>query len=175
MKLLRDIDCTILKGKKVYERPSSRGIILKDDKILLLYVDKHDDYSCPGGGLEKDETPREGLIREIKEETGASNIKIISDYGIYNEIIPPLKRKEIDYIYMSSYFFICSADSNLGKPQLEDYEEEMGIKALWVNIHDAIAHNKKIQKEKPVYMSRYLERELFVLELVAEELEIQNI
>lgn len=174
MKLLRDIDCTILKGKKVYERPSSRGIILKDDKILLLYVDKHDDYSCPGGGLEKDETPKEGLIREIKEETGASNIKIISDYGIYNEIIPPLKRKEIDYIYMSSYFFICSADSNLGKPQLEDYEEEMGIKALWINIHDAIAHNKKVLKERPVYMSRYLERELFVLELVAKDIEINS-
>ncbi len=175
MKLLKDIDCTILKDKRVYKRPSSRGIILKDDKILLLYIKKHDDYSCPGGGLEKDETPREGLIREIKEETGANNIKIISDYGIYNEIIPPLKRKEVDYIYMSSYFFLCSADSNLGKPQLEDYEEEMGIKALWVNIYDAVAHNRKIQKEKPIYMSSYLERESFILELVAKELETKNV
>jgi len=171
MKLLKDIDCTILKDKRVYKRPSSRGIILKDDKILLLYIKKHDDYSCPGGGLEKNETPREGLIREIKEETGANNIKIISEYGIYNEIIPPLKRKEVDYIYISSYFFICSADSDLGKPQLEDYEEEMGIKAVWVNIHDAIAHNKKTKKENPVYISRYLEREIFMLELVAKELE----
>lgn len=46
----------------------------------------------------------------------------------------------------------------------------MGIKAVWVNIHDAIAHNKKVKNEKPIYMSRYLERELFILELVAKEL-----
>ncbi len=145
MRILKDIDYTALKDKRIYERPSSRGIILKDDKILLLYTKQHDDYSCPGGGLEKDETPREGLIREIKEETGTNNIKIISDYGIYNEIIPPLKRKKFDYIYISSYFFICSADSNLGKPQLEDYNGRINSYKECLTLSKKIGYNLRKQ------------------------------
>ena len=35
---------------KVYRRPSSRAIILKDGKVLLNYIAKFGCYEFPGGG-----------------------------------------------------------------------------------------------------------------------------
>lgn len=53
-------------------RHTSRGIILKDDKILLMErwrPGKHY-FSFPGGGIEPGETSEQTVLREILEETG---------------------------------------------------------------------------------------------------------
>ncbi|MFH1175586.1 MAG: NUDIX hydrolase [bacterium] len=39
-------------------------------KVLLCHRTEHNFWALPGGGLEKGETPWEGVIREVKEETG---------------------------------------------------------------------------------------------------------
>jgi ADP-ribose pyrophosphatase YjhB (NUDIX family) len=49
-------------------RPSVYGIILQHNAVLLSKV--WDGYDFPGGGLEIEEDLREGLKREVKEETG---------------------------------------------------------------------------------------------------------
>ena len=48
------------------------GIVLNRDKSEVLTVKRRDVpiWVWPGGGLEEGETPEEGVIREIKEETG---------------------------------------------------------------------------------------------------------
>lgn len=53
------------------------GIILKDKKILLLqrsnYTKNYPGYwGCPGGRAEKNETAKQNVIREVKEECGLS-------------------------------------------------------------------------------------------------------
>ncbi len=59
-------------------RETARGIILKDGCIALMHIvgtDKfgvRDHWETPGGGIEKDETPEEGLHREIQEELGCT-------------------------------------------------------------------------------------------------------
>ena len=53
-----------------FERPSVRGIILKEGKIALVHSLKYDYYKFPGGGCKKNEKHEETLIREVKEETG---------------------------------------------------------------------------------------------------------
>ena len=50
---------------KVYTRPSSRAIIVKDGKVLLNYIAKHECYEFPGGGIEAGETPEQAMIREV--------------------------------------------------------------------------------------------------------------
>jgi 8-oxo-dGTP pyrophosphatase MutT (NUDIX family) len=166
-----------LEGKKIYKRIAARGIILDGEDILLMYTKRYDDYSFPGGGVDKDEDLVEGVIREIHEETGATNIKILSEYGIYDEIKPTNKRVgthpnalQYDYINMISHFYICSIDKELGVAKLEDYEINNGMDARWVNIHEAIAHNKEIIKNQPETIGLYIDRELYMLELVAKEL-----
>lgn len=54
---------------KPYRR--SAIVIIKDDKILLMYrVNKDKKYYCfPGGEPEEGETPKQTAVREVKEET----------------------------------------------------------------------------------------------------------
>ena len=42
----------------------------KKDRVLLCHRRDYDLWNLPGGGLEKGESPRQGVIREVKEETG---------------------------------------------------------------------------------------------------------
>jgi len=52
---------------------AASGIILQDKKILLLqrsnYTKNYPEFwGCPGGRAEKDETAKQNVIREVKEE-----------------------------------------------------------------------------------------------------------
>lgn len=171
MRILRKItlENTQLESKRIYKRIAARGIILDGENILLLYTKRYDDYSFPGGGVDKSENLEEGVKREINEETGAQNIEILSEYGIYDEM-KPIHKKNYDYINMISHFFVCDIHKELGKTNLEDYEIKNGMDARWINIYEAIAHNKEVIKNQPETIGLYIDRELFMLELVAKEL-----
>lgn len=77
------------------------GIIFDEQgRVLLAHRTDYDLWNLPGGGLEIGETPWEGVIREIKEETGF-NAEIIKLQGIYskpdkNEIVFSFICKIID-------------------------------------------------------------------------------
>jgi 8-oxo-dGTP diphosphatase len=61
------------------------GIIFdKSKKVLLCHRTDYDLWNLPGGKLESEETPWDGVIREVKEETGLDVIvsKVI---GIYSK------------------------------------------------------------------------------------------
>jgi 8-oxo-dGTP pyrophosphatase MutT (NUDIX family) len=55
---------------RVFRRPSARAIIIKGDKIALVYSKVEKYYKFPGGGIHDDEDKREALIREVREEVG---------------------------------------------------------------------------------------------------------
>jgi len=58
-------------------RDGVAGVVLnKDKKVLVLHDKKYDIYRLPAGGYEKNEKPEETLKREIREESGYTNIKI---------------------------------------------------------------------------------------------------
>lgn len=57
------------------KRISSRGIIIEDEKVYLMFRRRIEDdgvikeyYVIPGGGIKENETLEENVIREIKEE-----------------------------------------------------------------------------------------------------------
>jgi len=156
-----------LEDQTIFKRKAARAIILDGQDILLLYTQRYHDYSLPGGGIDRDEDIEEGLIRELQEETGASNIKDIEEFGIYEEYRPWYK-PEFDVQHMISYCFTCKVDRELGDTSYEDYEINNGMKPLWVNIHEAIAHNDEtIRNSEKKGMS--IERENFLLKLIVEE------
>jgi ADP-ribose pyrophosphatase YjhB (NUDIX family)/transcription elongation factor Elf1 len=159
---------TKLSGR-IFERRASRAIILDGEKILLLYTKRYNDYSFPGGGVSDEEDLESALRREVEEETGAQNIQILQEFGHVDEYRPHHK-PEYDLIHMLSYFYVCKIDSNLGPAQMEHYEIDNGMEARWINIHEAISHNKEVISSKDPSMGFSIERETTVLEIVAREL-----
>ena len=159
--------------KQLFIRKASRAIVLNGDNILLLYTKRYHDYSLPGGGIDKGESNIEGLVRELKEETGAHNVKNIVDFGLYEEF-RPWHKDNFDIVHMQSYCYTCTIDDELLEPELEAHELSNGMHPVWMNIHQAIAHNEKtIAKSDKKGLS--IERETFLLKLIVSELLKQSL
>ena len=131
------------------KRIVARGIILKDGKLVTIHRIKEIDgkreeyYVFPGGGVEGEETIKETVIREIKEEVGIE-VKVI-------KLLYKLDTEEA-----VEYFFLCeylSGDVGTGKgPEFtsEDYKDrgiyifelvdinEVGDRLLPQTIYNAI-------------------------------------
>lgn len=83
------------------ERIRVAGIVPMEDGFAFMHrvgvmkrKDYQEYYTFPGGGLEENETPEEGTIREIKEEFGIQ-VRIVKKwYEIYSE---KFHQKEIFY------------------------------------------------------------------------------
>lgn len=149
-------------------RHATRAIVLNSSDILLLYTERYDDYTLPGGGLNQGEDPIAGMIRELEEETGAQNICQVMDYGIYEEF-RPWNKDGAQVMHMISYCYTCKIDRELGETAYEDYEVKNGMRPVWMNIHEAIAHNEQTMAESPK-KGMSIERETFLLQLIAKEL-----
>jgi 8-oxo-dGTP pyrophosphatase MutT (NUDIX family) len=109
----------------------ARGIILKEDKVLVMYRIKHGEeyYVFPGGHMRKGEKPIETAVREIEEET---TIKV-KDMKLAFECTNYIKPKKV----LKDYFFLGYWES--GEPVLSG-EESRGnddsnfYEPMWIPI-----------------------------------------
>ncbi|WP_341225334.1 NUDIX hydrolase [uncultured Arcticibacterium sp.] len=155
-----------LENKSIFTRLATRSIVTSGSSILLLYTERYDDYSLPGGGLDFGEDKIAGMMRELNEETGATDIKNIKPFGAYEEYRPWYK-PDYEIQHMISYCYTCQVNKKLGISKMESYETKNGMKAIWTNIHEAIKHNKNtMATSEKKGMS--IERETFLLQLIAD-------
>ena len=118
------------KRPNVY-REACRGIIFKDNKLLMVYCEYFNDYSFSGGGLEKDEDKIVCLKRELEEELGV----IVDNVKPFCELT---EKTMSMYYYMhklekKNYFFTCDIVGEV-ESKLEDYEKEIFDKVEWFSI-----------------------------------------
>jgi len=71
--------------------PSAAGVILKDDRLLLIrrgVEPAKGKWSLPSGFIEEGESPEEGCMREVLEETGLETIvkKLLGVYHVSLEM-----------------------------------------------------------------------------------------
>ncbi len=149
-------------------RHAARGIVLNGANILLLYTQRYDDYSLPGGGVDAGEDVVAGLIREMREETGARNVSNVTPFARYDEYRLWYK-PDADIIHMISHCYVCDIDAELGETSLESHEISNGMTPLWVNIYEAIRHNELViaNSEKK---GLSIKRETYLLSVIAQEL-----
>ena len=115
--------------------PSARGIVIHNNKVLLIYREKNGQvyYSIPGGKTEENETLEQTVLREVLEETciEVTVDKLIGEYK-------GSEKDKIQYIYLCNYV--------KGEPKLGDSVEREAMakdptnyyNPLWVDINEAL-------------------------------------
>ena len=59
-----------------YYRVATKALIKNEKGEVLLVQENSDKWDLPGGGLDHEEAPEDGLRRELQEEIGFSDIQI---------------------------------------------------------------------------------------------------
>ncbi|MBE0493767.1 MAG: NUDIX domain-containing protein [Thiomicrospira sp.] len=174
MKLLKELIHPELSSRdgRVLRRHAARGIVLREDKILLLFTERYNDFSLPGGGVDQGEDIQVALKRELEEETGARDIQVQAHYGFIEEYRPYWK-PDYDLMHMTSHFFVCEVASQLAEVRMEDYEVANGMKPVWISVDEAMNHNRQVMSRQEKTMGQSIQRETFMLEKISLELVAQ--
>jgi len=103
---------------------SAGGIILRriNNKVemLLTYNSHFKMWVIPKGHIEKGETIKKAAIREIKEETGLTNFKLVSKLGV---VTRPSKEHSGEIVDKDIHIFVFKTDSNVTPIPKEDYRK----------------------------------------------------
>jgi 8-oxo-dGTP pyrophosphatase MutT (NUDIX family) len=154
------------KGKTAY-RTAVKGVILRGRTLLMVYSAKMDEYDFPGGGLHEGETHAEGLHREIREECGMLLASMGPEMGTVIEYDVPVE-PDYDVFKMSSHYYHCEVQDGLIPQKLEEYEQELGLTPVWVDIDQAIQCNQTLIQSGNA--PKWLRKETFVLEYIRQTL-----
>ncbi|MFD0770219.1 NUDIX hydrolase [Bacillus sp. CGMCC 1.60114] len=155
---------------KINYREAVRAIIIQDNKILLVHSNIGD-YKFPGGGVEKNESHAEGLMREVAEETGYHNCEIRNKMGVVIErYIDEYDKNAI--FQMTSHYYFCEVNGEKTAQKLDDYEFEQEFTPRWVRLGDAINQNQKIVNQ--CEQNRWIHRENFVLKELKKAYELSE-
>lgn len=148
---------------EVVRRPSARGIVIKDGKVAMIHSAQYDYYKFPGGGIEAGETPKEAMIREVKEESGLTVIpESIKELG---NVHRRSKTALGGLFIQDNFYYTCSCEDEPGERRLDDYESEEGFTLEFVDPEAAIEKNRNGNYD---LMPLMLEREARVLLLLIE-------
>lgn len=152
-----------------FRRHAVRGIVLRDEQILLLFTERYNDFSLPGGGVDEGEDITTALQRELEEETGARDVRVHDHYGFIEEYRPYWK-PNYDFMHMTSHFYTCTIAAQLGSVRMEHYEVANGMKPMWVPIVDALRHNRDVMTRQEQSMGQSIQRETYMLDRIAKDL-----
>lgn len=144
------------------ERLAIRGVIIKNDKILLVHLKKKNEFKFPGGGSNGNESIENILKREILEETGGIVKVIRRKIGTVIEY----NKKEndnIDFFKMTSEYYEVDIEDNLESQNLDPWEVDLEFTPIWISIKKAFEINNSKILNKEIKDSTWLIRETYVL------------
>jgi 8-oxo-dGTP diphosphatase len=75
-------------------RLAAYAVIVDDrDRVLLALWNERDEpaWTLPGGGVELHESPEQGAVREVREESGY-DVELTGLLGIDSHVVPPEER-----------------------------------------------------------------------------------
>lgn len=109
-------------------RAACRGIVLKEDEILVSFETKTNQYMIPGGGLENNEDEKTCCMREVAEETGI--LTEVSDCVL-----------EIDEYYEDckwiNWYYVCKQKGST-EMHLTKQEQEVGMEPRWIKLSEVL-------------------------------------
>lgn len=130
---------------------SSAWVVNKDrTKVLMIHHNIYNSWAWIGGHADGEEDLLKVAIREVKEETGLSNIKVIDELPFSIQLLPVkshIKRGKFvaSHLHMDCCF-LFEADDNSDIRIKED--ENSGVK--WIDI-DKVVDMSNEEHMKPIY------------------------
>lgn len=150
-----------------FRRPSVRAVIIRDYKVAMVYSAKFDYYKFPGGGIEKNESHIQTLVREVSEETGLS-IKTESVAELGSVLRVQRSRTNANEIFeQENYYYTCNVFESVEAQSLDEYELEEGFRLEFVQPEKAINVNRTHDHKD--YDAMLIEREALVLEYLLDK------
>lgn len=140
-------------------RVGCRGIVVKDNKVLLSYEERTGVYMSPGGGVENGETLEECVVRELSEEAGFK-VKPVKHLLRVDEYC-------FETLWVNNYF-ICEIEGECER-HLTESEEYNKVSVRWVDIDKAIEIFGEYQSYPTDKASLYL-REYTVLKKLRDKI-----
>jgi ADP-ribose pyrophosphatase YjhB (NUDIX family) len=149
-------------------KKKARAILIKDNKILTgVYSDV---VMLPGGGVEKDESVDDGLLRELEEETGIKyNIEDFEksfNVQCYQKDYPTRSGKNVNRL-VSTYYYIGEYKGlDNDKLKLTDEEQSVDFKIDFFTKEELLdrLYKESTNPRKP-FFDREMEELLKIIEL----------
>lgn len=152
LKYIDEVDDVLTRENGIAHFTASNWIVNKEKtKVLMIYHNIYKSWAWTGGHADGEEDLLKVALREANEETGLTNLKVLSDDIFSIEILPVdahIRRGK----YVSSHLhldccFLLEADENEETRIKQD--ENSGVK--WVDIDEAV----KLTREPrmiPIYV-----------------------
>ena len=120
--------------QEVVREPTAGGVVFRrnpktNDVEILLIQDAKDRWTIPKGHIEEGETAKETAAREIGEETGLTEVNVMSWLGK----IHFRYRRQQSLVLMTTQIYLVHAN---GPQNLKKEEWMNGIG--WFNVHEAL-------------------------------------
>lgn len=155
-----------IEKQKINHREAIRSVIFKDNNLLMVHTNKGD-YKFPGGGANKEESHKETLAREVKEETGYIISEVKNKLGVVTE--RNLDSYEDNAIFeMVSSYYLCYLSDDKTVQNLDAYEAELNFQPVWISIDKAICFNEEVLKRDKTQINDWVNRETIVLKVLKE-------
>jgi len=153
--------------KKNY-RPNVAAIILSSsypstcEVLIASRIDVEDAWQFPQGGIDKGETPKEALYRELEEEIGTNKIEIIAEFPqwVSYDFPPSVALRMAPYDGQTQKYFLVKlkkgAKINI-ETEIPEFSQYKFVKTE--NLHDYITFFKRTVYKKVL---KYFKKEGYI-------------
>jgi ADP-ribose pyrophosphatase YjhB (NUDIX family) len=119
---------------EVVRETTSGGVVFRrtkdGDVQILLMQDAKNRWTIPKGHVEKDEDPRDTAAREIQEETGLKEMRVLNWLGKVNFRY----RRDHTLVLMTMHIYLVEAQGDSDKLKPEEWLNDI----KWLTATDAV-------------------------------------